>query len=116
MARLTKAQQVEQADAIEKMRVMFPHGSTARLVLRHVSRSGMSRSIGVIGPDDENVSGLVAIALDWPRDHKNGGIKVTGCGMDMGFHLVYVLSSVLHKNNPARGDNDGGYSIKHRWL
>jgi hypothetical protein len=35
------------------------------------------------------------------------GIRVGGCGMDMGFHLVYTLSRALF---------DDGYYVKHEWL
>jgi hypothetical protein len=35
------------------------------------------------------------------------GIKVGGCGMDMGFHVIYNISKTLF--------NDG-YAIKHQWL
>ena len=37
----------------------------------------------------------------------NGAIFVKGCGMDMGFHVVYSLSQTLF--------NDG-YAIKQRWI
>ena len=44
--------------------------------------------------------------LDYKHAEKDGdmGVKVGGCGMDMGFHLIYNLSSVLYKD---------GYAIKH---
>ena len=38
------------------------------------------------------------------------GYKVGGCGMDMGFHLVYTLSSLLYKKDR------GGYELRHEWL
>ena len=34
-------------------------------------------------------------------------VGVGGCGMDMGFHLVYTLSRELF---------DDGYYVKHEWL
>ena len=37
----------------------------------------------------------------------NGAIFVKGCGMDMGFHVIYSLSQTLF--------NDG-YAIKQRWI
>jgi len=36
----------------------------------------------------------VAAILDLPLD-KNGGVRVGGCGMDMGFYLVYEVSRKL---------------------
>lgn len=66
----------------------------------------------------------VAIALDWSRDDKTGGVRVGGCGMDMGFHLVYQLGSVLwpkgtkkpHGKRNGEPDYSGGYALKHEWL
>lgn len=40
-------------------------------------------------------------------DRKREAVKVGGCGMDMGFHLVYWLGVVLF------GD---GYALKHSWM
>lgn len=48
----------------------------------------------------------IAKLLGWSL-HKDQGIRVSGCGMDMGFHLVYTLSSTLY------GD---GNALKQRWL
>lgn len=86
----------------------FPEGSTAQTILRHCSRSGMSRSISVVSPDGECLDFFVSKLLGDKIDQKNGGIKVGGCGMDMGFNLIYRLSYALHDKN--------GYAIKQRWL
>ena len=85
----------EQSEALDKLRATFHPGDTVYTVLRHVSRSGMSRSISVLDHDNHDVSFWVSRALGWPVDQKNYGVKVSGCGMDMGFHLVYSLSHVL---------------------
>ena len=71
----------------------------------------------------------VALALDYKRDNARGrdGIKIGGCGMDMGFAIVYALGRKLFpegfkvngrgRNGDTSGwDNDGGYALKHRWL
>jgi hypothetical protein len=88
----------EQSAARDRLRETFKPGDTVHTVLRHVSRSGMSRSISVIDKGHNDISYLVARALDMRIDQNNGGVKVTGCGMDMGFHLVYNLSYVLNKD------------------
>lgn len=101
-----EAKRQEQEAAMEELRETFPRGSEVPLILRHVSKSGMLRSISPLdGLDD--VSYLVARALDLKTDRDRGGVKVGGCGMDMGFHLVYELAYVLH------GD---GYALRHRWI
>jgi hypothetical protein len=89
----------EKAEAQDALRKMFPVGSTVTTVLAHVSQSGMQRGIKVMhGAADgsvEDVSWLVARATETPL-HNKGGLKVNGCGMDMGFHVVYGLSRTLY--------------------
>lgn len=88
-------QQDKQA-AQEKLRELLPPGSTCKTVLRHVSRSGMTRAISpVVG--DEDVTYLVLRAMpDHRFNRTHGGITMGGCGMDMGFALVYSLSHALY--------------------
>ena len=101
-------------EAIKRLKEEIKKGDTLWTQLNHVSQSGMTRHISVrqIKKDYPlDWTRLVSIALDW-KEAKNrfggyNGIKVGGCGMDMGFHLIYTLSSVLY--------NDG-YAIKHSWL
>jgi hypothetical protein len=101
MATLSKAKRAEQAEAIEKLRIMLPPGSMVKTILRHCSRSGMSRSISPI-VNGEDVGYLVALAIDERRDPKNGGIKLGGCGMDMGFQLVYLLARTSARRSARR--------------
>lgn len=104
----------EQTNAQEMLREMFPKGSTVPLVLRYTSRTGMSRAISVLhaGPDGiEDVSWMVARALNWKLDRNNGGVKVNGVGMDMGFHLVYTLAQTLYGT-----EDKGGYALTSRWI
>lgn len=102
-------------------------GDTVHTILRHVSSSGMSRRISVIantrqGPCD--ISGHVAELLDMRRNDRDGALVVGGCGMDMGFHVVYNLGLSLwpkgtaepHGTRNGQPDNDGGYALKQRWL
>lgn len=121
MSSTTQSTKTERQDAIERLRLLLPPGSTVYTILRHVSRSGMSRSIscvicGTDGPQD--IDWLVRRALDARYDRKHSGIVVGGCGMDMGFHLVYSLSYTLYpkgfgcvgarcpSNDHANGDRD----------
>lgn len=84
-------------------------GDTVFTVLRHVSSTGMSRSIdcyvfrprrpGARECEPMYLSGLVAHAIGYPFDERRGGVKIGGCGMDMGFAIVNHLSTVLF-NSP----------------
>lgn len=114
MGNLTKAQQAERALGLEKLRDLVPEGAQLYTILRSVSSSGMSRviSVVVVGNDGEIRN------LDWhidraglykrtPNGAKRDGLKVRGCGMDMGYAIVYDVSSALF------GD---GYKLKQSWL
>lgn len=103
--------------AAERLRAWLPPGSTVYTVLRHVSRSGMSRDIDLYcwvpsdKPEGEPVkmylSGYVATVLGERRTYQ-GAIKVGRCGMDMGYHLVNGLSWNLYPNGFACiGAKDG---------
>jgi hypothetical protein len=103
---------------------------TVYTVIRHASTSGMYREISVVIPvmkDKIDVtefgakraistvqqfvhpSYTIAGLLNRGYSEKNGhnAVICKGCGMDMGFDLVYNLSSVLY------GD---GYKIKQEWI
>lgn len=99
---MSRIQPAEQPAAVEQLREYFPIGSTVSTVLRHVSQSGLTRSISVIGVfEDEptDVTWLVARATGNKIDQRYGGIKLGGVGMDVGFALVYGLASVLYRDN-----------------
>ena len=99
----------------------FNQTRTAYTILRSVSASGMTRHISLVvaGVNDEgkadlyDITWLAAHALGEKVQERNGyrTIKVNGAGMDMGFHLVYNLSSVLYA-----GQDRAGYKIKQAWL
>jgi hypothetical protein len=103
-------------EARETLLHLCPPGTTVFNVLEHRAPSGASRVIKSYVFDralpgetisERFISGYISILLDWKRPDNRDGIKVNGGGMDMGFHLVYTLASVLH------GD---GYALNSRWL
>ena len=128
----------EKAKALATLRSLCPPGSTIYCKLNHVSRSGMSRSITpLVFIDDEPryLTHAACVLLDQSRD-KYDGVAVSGCGMDMGFNLVYTLSRIAYPSGfdcigekPTRcpscdhsnGDRNysphhhenGGYAISH---
>ena len=98
--------------AKESLLRILKEGDTVYTVLRHVSASGMSRRIDLYTFQNNKpvyLSGYYAMMQgeEPPKD----GYKVGGCGMDMGFHLVYSLSSLLYGSA-----NRGGYELRHEWL
>jgi len=93
------------------LRDTFPEGSTAYTLVTKVAPSGMSRHIMVAGSSKkghvQNMSWYIAELLGWKYKPNTRSVFVGGCGMDMGFHLVYTLSNILYED---------GYAIEHQWL
>ena len=117
----------EKQEALERLKEWIKKGDTLHTTVRHVSRSGMMRYITTRQlkksdhPDREvNVSNYdyhIARVLDLPEAPNFQGVKVGGCGMDMGFWLVYRLSRAIFGDVPkGEGDRDHGYWINQEWL
>ena len=102
-------------------------------MVKHVSASGMSRDIDFYCFTHEKgkiikhwLSYRIAGLLDYPFNDKRECVKVSGCGMDMGFSVVYNLGSYLFpkgdgktitgRNGDKEPETDGGYLLKHEWL
>lgn len=88
----------EKAEALSTLRALLPIGSAVYTKLNHVSRSGMSRSItpfAIVDGEPRYMAWSVCVLFGQIRD-KYDGVKMDGCGMDMGFALVYNLSYLLY--------------------
>ena len=117
----SKAQRIE---ALARLHEILKPGDTVYTVLRHVSSSGMTRHISVIAGEYNDITWYVMHALGERRSDKTGGLVIGGCGMDMGFHVVYNLGRAMwpdgtpepHGRRNGDPDSDGGYALKHRWL
>lgn len=131
----------EKQEYIDKLRAELKPGDTVYTVLRSVSRSGMSRQIDVYHfakvdqgrVDKAWLSYWAAKALGWRFNNRADSITVSGCGMDMGFHLIYCLSATIFADlagkpiDPAWGHiqggtnangtvGDPGYLLNQEWL
>ena len=88
----------EREEARENIADLLPPGTTVYTILRHVARSGMSRTIApLVLPEGQPrwIGYSAARVLGDRYDTNAEGIAVSGAGMDMGFHLVYSLSAAL---------------------
>jgi len=124
----------KQEEVKKTLRELFRKGNyTAYTILRHVSSSGMFRVIDVYTIIDNQpifLSGYIAELGQYKRDKKRDGLRTSGCGMDMGFDMVYTTSRqlwntkeeaqseniVIGRNGDTQPETDGGYLIKQRWL
>lgn len=96
----------ERAEAIEILRDFIKPGDSVCCTVMHVSKSGMSRTImlqvAVLGSDGRpyirDISYTAAKAIGERFDQSNGGVVMTGCGMNMCFAAVYNLGRVLFPN------------------
>jgi len=93
-------------------------GDIVYTILRHRSSSGMSRDISLLITDKDtgrivDITYYAAAAMGDRLIESKGhrAIRVNGAGMDMGFHLVYNLSSVLF-----HGQDRAGYVLKQEWI
>lgn len=146
MAKETKAQIAAREEARKSLLEILKPGDVVYTQMHHVSKPGMMRIISAkIARDSEilDITHDTSLAIRMPRDAKYGGIKMGGCGMDMGFEVVYRLGRALwpegfecagegdskgkgrcHSNDHFNGDrdytphhhNDGGYALVQRWL
>jgi len=102
--------ELEREDTLLALRTALKPGTTVYTILRHVSASGMYRWLDLYTIESNRPFRLTwsaAIALEWTYDRRREALKVTGAGMDMGFHAVYSLARALH------GDGD---ALNQRWL
>lgn len=128
--------------ATEFLRKTLKPGTQVYTNLKRVSASGMTRHISLhIANKDGNIQDItwhVSRVLGDTINRDTGGLVVGGCGMDMGFSVVYNLSRVLYpkgftcsgkscrSNDHFNGVNerrrglkhkgDGGYALDQRWL
>ena len=106
-------------EALDKLRELCKPGTTVYTILTHCSRSGMTRWINCyVFVDNEPywLSGYIDSAGLFSCDRKRESLKVGGCGMDMGYHVVNTLSYALHGYEQRTDEYRPGYTLNHRWL
>jgi hypothetical protein len=109
----------DQGYAVERLTDYYLKPSdTVYTLNRHTSSSGMSRDISLFVARDGEIMDITyyaAHAIGWRLVERNGrrAIRVSGAGMDMGFHTVYTLASVLYR---GAVEGDAGYSLRQEWI
>lgn len=135
--KLTKAQQQEREEALAYLHRVIKPGDTVFTQVGSVSRSGMSRTMSLYATGVNslglstilNITYYAAIVAGYNRNDR-GMLKVSGCGMDMGFAVVYSLASCMYgrgeqcaaygyvrgRNGDTQPETDGGYMLNQQWL
>ena len=93
-----KTSKEEKQTAMGHLRAILNPGDTVYCILRHCSASGMMRVIDFIVIKDNRpvrLSIYICDLLGMPYHRKYHGVAVRGCGMDMGFGVVYDLGCAL---------------------
>jgi len=125
-----QAERLEAAhQAKEYLLTILKPASKVYTTVNKVASSGMSRTLSCYVVVDNEI-----VCINWYierlglfKRNDQGHLKVSGCGMDMGFHVVYNLGRTLFpegfqvegrgRNGDTSGfDRDGGYALKHSWL
>jgi len=86
-------------------------------VLRHVSQSGMQRTIAfylIINNEPRLIDYYIENIADYKMNKRTEGLIVRGCGMDMGFSVVYNFSHCVFKD--TKGIAEAGYVLNNHWL
>jgi len=100
-------------------------GTKVYTVCDSVAKSGMSRKIRCFVVRDNQISDITySVSVVTGIKINGGALSVPGCGMDMGFHVVYTLGACLwpsgtdkpHGERNGEDDSTGGYALKQSWL
>ena len=92
-------------EIVEFLKDKLENNDTVYTNLKHTSKSGLTRDIQLmIIKDNEPLFLNYYVSKYLGYKIVNGGIRVSGGGMDMGFHLVYTLASKL------------GIKLNHQWI
>ena len=92
------------------MTVELKKDETVFTTTLHVSKSGMTRHIKFFVIRDNSplyLTNTIIEKLGYKPNKHWDSIVVRGCGMDMGFHVVSTLASVLYDDYKA---------IKQEWI
>lgn len=88
-----------QTEALDKLKALLPSDTVIYNVVRHVSKSGMSRRISFFIIEDgcriRNIDHLLVMAGFGKRRGNEEGLYIQGTGMDMAFATVYNISMEL---------------------
>jgi hypothetical protein len=108
----------EIASSMETLKFHLKPGNTVYCNLRHVSKSGMSRVISLHTVADGHMldmsfNAAVVMGDSLKESHGHRGIRADGCGMDMGFHLVYNLGRCMFPEGfGIEGEGPHGHKLR----
>lgn len=121
----TKEEEKNSISYLKKL--VKPQKTKIFYLVTDVARSGMSRSIRFFVAKNNNLLDIsydIAVILGEKSDGR--GVRLGGCGMDMGFYAIYNLGRVLYpkgsktivtgRNGDTEPETDGGYLLDYRSI
>jgi hypothetical protein len=109
---MPSAKQIQKQDAVQSLKELIKEGDILTFIITKVASSGMSRCMKVLAvvndldgkPYIRNITRYVAKATE-NTITKNDELRVSGCGMDMRFHVAEHLAHVMgfSKSFPYEG-------------
>lgn len=106
----TSTKDADRQQAIEYLKETVKPGDTIYVILRNVSKSGMSRLIDLYLIKNSRpfrITWNAARTLQVPYDRRREALRIGGCGTDVAFEAVYNLGWALF--------NDTG-ALTHQWI
>tara|TARA_B100000035_G_scaffold81028_1_gene67936 strand:+ start:372 stop:749 length:378 start_codon:yes stop_codon:yes gene_type:complete len=124
---ITATENKQELAALADLHALLKPGSTIWSVHRHTSASGMTHCFDfytIQANELIRLTHLICVACDYKHHPKHGGLKTTGCGMDMAFNTIYNLGQTMwpegtskpHGTRNGEPDTVGGYAFHHRHL
>lgn len=112
---MTKYSKADRERAFSDLRKWLKPGDTVHTIVDHVARSGMARDVRVaILRDGEALhpNWSVSVLLGYSRAKRGDGMRVGGCGMDMGFHIVHSLGYALFGEEAEKGTGEAADALR----
>ena len=108
----------KQQESIKYLKSVIKPNSIVYIVQNSVSNSGMTRRLDLFiktkGSRLQRITWEVSNILEWNLNDR--GLKVGGCGMDMHFHTMNVLTSYLYPRGSKNFNGNGGSCINWQSL
>ena len=109
-----KLSKERRAELVKFLRPFFGKNSLAYCSLKKCSNSGMYRHIQILATKKNriyNLSYYVADLCGFKFKDDTCAVGVSGCGMDMGFHVVSTMSHFLYRDKKR-----GEYYVNSQWI
>lgn len=131
--KITTIVPTDKETAIKDLKALLNASGTKKRTIyckvKHISRSGMYRLMDFYVSSKDGIQCInwyIEKLGTYKRKKNDYSIAVSGCGMDMGFAVVYDIGQTLYPNGDEKTitgrngsktpETSGGYLLKHEWI